>query len=556
VFESQPALYATASVYVPSDLAGPAPAVLCPHGHWRHGRYQDVVQRRCVGLARRGYVTLSIDAVGYNDRLAQGHRRAWYLFSAGRTLQGIEIWDNMRAIDYLCSRPDVDPERIGCTGCSGGGNQTMYVSALDERIKASVPVCSVEVVADYMEKGFCTCEAVPAEVRVADLTEVCGLIAPRALLLIHGMLDSGFPILSARKAAARIRDIYSFYAPERFGTYESYSEHDYNEEMRRAMYAWFDRWLMGNETHGEEEEPGEAALRVLPEGLPAGHASLASIFVSEAQALPSYPEPADAQTWEMRRQYLSARLPVLLGGFPLRGDLDVRVTGAEQRKGYSLERFWFRCEPDVLLPAVYLAPTGQSHHGVALYVLEGGKSMLSQQEAEAQLAKGLAVMAFDPRGTGETEYDLETAFLSAFALGRPLLGMHAWDAIRCVDYLKSRSDVRGIHLIGRGSPAAAMAALLAAALDRRVASLSVDALPATLRLPIEDREMDQVYLPNLLELTDVAEIAAMIAPRPLSVGKLLADGLEPLPADVAPQAFDLALRTYGLLGAPEALSLG
>ncbi|MGQ9554959.1 MAG: alpha/beta hydrolase family protein, partial [Anaerolineae bacterium] len=456
---------------------------------------------------------------------------------------------------YLCTRKDVDPERIGCTGCSGGGNQTMYVSALDERIKAAVPVCSVEPISDYMEKGFCTCEAIPGEVRLADLIEITGLIAPRALLLVHGILDSGFPILSARMAASRIREIYRLYEPERFATFESYAEHDYNAEMRRAMYAWFDRWLMGHESSGEEEEPGEANLQVLTQGLPAGYASLASIFASRLATLPPVPEPEDGQAWQARRQALGLRLHDILGEFPLPDDLDIRPVAVDEREGYRRERFWFRSEPDILIPAVFLAPRSAGPHDTVLYVLAGGKAALAEEEAMSHLKRGQAVLAFDARGTGETSYSRETAFLSAFALGRPLLAMHVWDTIRCLDYLGQRADVGRIHVIGKGSLAAAMTALLAAALNNQATSLAVDALPATLRLPIEDRAMDELYLANILKVTDICEIAAMVAPRPLEIGTLLGDGLQPLSPSDASHAFRSTLRVYDLLSAATAIKL-
>ena len=555
IFESRPGFHVTASVFVPEQMVRPAPGILLPHGHWPKGRYQDVVQRRCIGLARRGYVALSLDAVGYNERQPQGHRNSWFLFSAGLTLQAIECWDNIRAIDYLCSREDVDPERIGCTGASGGGNQTMYVSALDERIKAAVPVCSVEMISDYMVKDFCTCEAIPGEVRVADLTEICGLIAPRALLLIHGILDQGFPILEARRAASRIRDIYRLYDSERFSTFESYCEHDYNAEMRQAMYNWFDRWLMGHDTCSEEEVVDDRLLRALPDGLPAGDASLASLFVERTATLMPRSEPTSRQAWLERRQELTAGLWQVLGGQPLRTGHDERLLDISREQGVRTERLWLRSEPDIVLPCCLLVPHGDEPHDVTVYLLQGGKASLSHDEAQTQMREGRAVFAFDQRGTGETAYPHHLAFPSAFALGRPLLGMYVWDTIRCLDYLCERPDVARIHLVAGGSPEAAMAGLLTAALDRRVASVSLDSLPATLAVPSEQPEFTTLYLPNLLRHGDIADIAAMIAPRPLRVSALLDEHLARLSAEDSRQVFLPTQRIYSLMGAPAALEL-
>jgi len=556
VFESRPSFYVTASVFVPDNLKGPAPGILCPHGHWSEGRYAQQVKKRCVGLARRGYVVISLDAVGYKDREPMGHRRSWYLFSVGQTLQGIELWDNIRAIDYLCSRNDVDPERIGCTGASGGGNQTMYVSALDERIQAAVPVCSVEMVSDYMEKGFCTCETIPGLIQFADLTEICGLIAPRPLLLVHGILDKGFPILQARRAASRIREVYSLYDASRFATFESYAEHDYNEEMRQAMYAWFDRWLMGYSRSGAEEAPEDEQLRVLPEGLPDAHGSLASIFIRAVEAIPGVPEPRDEQAWRGTREHLLRRLEHAVGGLPLRCELDVRLVEREKHDSFTVERFWFRSEPDILIPAILISPSPEGVHDVHLHVLAEGKQALDDDEIESLLSKGKAIMSFDLRGTGETQYDRSLAFLSAMTLGRPITAMRAWDTIRCIDYLQTRSDVGRIHLVGKGSLSAAMTALLAAALDRRASSVQLSALPATLRVPMEDESTDELYLPNILKVADIPNLAALIAPRPLHIQALLADDLHPLPETASREMFQFAFRVYELMGAANALMVG
>jgi len=294
---------------------------------------------------------------------------------------------------------------------------------------------------------------------------------------------------------------------------------------------------------------------VLTQGLPAGYATLASIFLSRLATLPPVPEPEDAQAWQARRQALTASLHDILGQFPLPGKLDIRPVAVEERDSYRLERFWFRSEPDILIPAVFLAPRSAGPYDTVLYVLAGGKAALAEEEAMSHLKQGKAVFAFDARGTGETSYNRETAFLSAFALGRPLLAMHVWDTMRCLHYLGQRADVGRIHVIGKGSPATAMTALLAAALSNQAASLAVDALPATLRLPLEDKAMDELYLPNILKVTDICEIAAMIAPRSLEIGALLDDGLQPLSPSDAGRAFRPAIRVYDLLGAATAIKL-
>ena len=560
VFESRPGFYVTASVYVPEGLRRPAPAILCPHGHWPKGRYQDVVQYRCSGLANRGYIVLCPDAVGYNEREPEGHFRCWHLLAAGQSLQGLMVWDNMRAIDYLCTRPEVDQECIGCTGASGGGNQTMYVSALDERIKASVPVCSVEDISVYMAVDLCSCETVPGLAGFADVSDVCSLIAPRALLMINGVLDSGFPILAARRAAERIRRTYRLYDPRRFAAFESYSGHDYNEEMRRAMYAWFDRWLMRRATEGVEELVEDELLRAVPGGLPGGHATLDSIYAGHARALPEAPMPQTAEDWEHRRRRSADCLAETLGGLPERCDLDVRTLSSELGEGYRLERLSFRSEPNVIVPAVLLVPLAEARRDVTLFLMSEGKGALGQDDAQAELGAGRAVLAFDPRGTGETGCDEHLAFIAATTLGRPLIAMRAWDVLRCLDYLSSREDIGAVRLVGKGSLAASMAALVAAAIDRRIGSVEVGSLPQTLREPYEAeglhyvQDADQLYMHDILKVGDVAYLAALLAPRPLRVGRLI--DMRSGGRVAAGEAWRVARQVYALLGEAESLSLG
>ncbi|NLT43204.1 MAG: prolyl oligopeptidase family serine peptidase [Anaerolineae bacterium] len=555
VFESRPGFHATASVFVPHGLTGPAPAVLCPHGHYAVGRYDPAVQARCVGLARRGYVTLAIDAVGYNDREAQGHRRTWFLFAAGQTVEGIQTWDNMRAIDYLISRADVDSERIACTGVSGGGNQTMYVSALDERIKVSIPVCSVEMVADYMEKGFCTCETIPGLLRFADLTEITALIAPRALLLMHGILDSGFPILSARMAVERIARIYSLYDGSRFASFESYSPHEYNAEMRQQAYRWLDIWLKGPSPAADEEVPGVEYLKVLPDGLPAGHQTMADLYTGMVSRLPGRLSPRSAGEHHTQALQTTEALWEALGGRPQEGDLDVRVTSTEPIGGYAGERFWFRSEPDVLIPAVLLRPRDEGPFDVTLYLHAEGKAALTHDVALAELEQGRAVMAFDQRDVGETASGRDHVHLSALALGRSLPGAWAWDVMRCVTYLQRRGDVRRVRLAAAGSLVTGLAGLLAASLDRRISEVEIEALPATLKTPSVAPEMDLLYLPGILPVADVADLAALVAPRSLRLQSLVDASLEPLSAAEADKALAPAAHAYDLLEATASFSV-
>ncbi|MFT5327455.1 MAG: hypothetical protein ACI8P0_005346, partial [Planctomycetaceae bacterium] len=163
IFQTLPDVWITANAYVP-DRPGKQPAVLCVHGHWKGAKQDPHVQARCIGLARLGFFVLAVDAFGAGERgigkaLGEYHGEmvAATLYPIGKPLSGIQVYENQRAVDYMLTRPEVDGDRLGITGASGGGNQSMYAGAFDERFKAVVPVCSVGNYRSYLGAACCMC---------------------------------------------------------------------------------------------------------------------------------------------------------------------------------------------------------------------------------------------------------------------------------------------------------------------------------------------------------------------------------------------------------------
>src|SRR5262249_14363768 len=139
-FQSRPDVWVTASAYVPEGARGKVPAVIVVHGHWAGARRDPVVQARCLGLVKLGFFVIAVDAFGAGERYTTPARAPYRgplygstLWRGGQPLLGMRVYDNRRAVDYLLTRPEVDGDRLGITGASGGGNQTMYAGALDER---------------------------------------------------------------------------------------------------------------------------------------------------------------------------------------------------------------------------------------------------------------------------------------------------------------------------------------------------------------------------------------------------------------------------------------
>src|SRR6516162_1871280 len=216
IFQSRPDVWVTANAYVPENVKGRVPAVLVVHGHWPWARRDPVVQARCLGLVKLAFFVLAVDAFGSGERYPHPGSGTYHgalygstLWPVGQTLLGMQVYDNRRAVDYLLTRREVDGERLGITGASGGGNQSLYAGALDERLKAVVPVCSVGTYQAYLQAACCVCEVLPGALRFTEGGDVLGLVAPRSLLVMSADEDAfQFSVGEAKKSLERARSIY------------------------------------------------------------------------------------------------------------------------------------------------------------------------------------------------------------------------------------------------------------------------------------------------------------------------------------------------------------
>jgi len=261
-YESEPGDVVPAILLIPRRRTPPLPAVICHHQH--AGQY-DLGKSEVVGwagnpqqayaaeLCARGYVTLAPDTVGFEDR---AHPRlsgpdyerflAYELLVKGFTLQGKMIWDVMRALDYLASRPEVDGERIGMIGHSMGAAETWFSMSLEPRIKVGAASCATTTYVDILgaeaihNPGF----YVPGVLKWGDIPEIVSMIAPRPLLVLNGEKDWRFPVAGAKQVVNRAGMLYRRLGrPEGLELFVSPGGHEFTDEMRRRAYHWFDRWL-------------------------------------------------------------------------------------------------------------------------------------------------------------------------------------------------------------------------------------------------------------------------------------------------------------------------
>lgn len=586
-FQSRPGVRVTANLYRPRRLDAPAPGVLCVHGHWKWARIDPTVQARCIGLAKLGYVCLCVDAFGAGERAIEpgpgtyhGGAMGASTWAAGVPLIGLQVFDNRRAVDYLTSRPEVDAARLAITGASGGGNQALYAGALDDRLKAVVPVCGVGTYEAYLKAACCVCEVNPAGMAYACTGDLLAMVAPRALLVVSASKDA--PQFSAGEAARSLD-----YARGRFEALGAGdrvrqavidSGHDYNRPMREAMYGWLDRWLRdkgdGSPVAEPELQPEDPSrLRCYPDAAsrPATVVTIPAFVHAEARArlaaLPPVPDHREA--WEAAAISLRVDLVRLLGGEG-RANARVRTSfdGASGSWSIVLEP-----EAGLSLRGVYRRPPRPAEpKGLAILasedeVVAGAAPAWGEPWARA----GYATCVVEMRALGRLKpatnavagaVDHDEAEWGVWT-GRPLLGRWTSDLLAWVDALASLADgpprlepYFPIALHGRG--AAGTAAILAAGLSPRIGTTVAE--DAVVRLIGPEpaawgpTRMGLV-VPNILTLGDFGRIAALVAPRSLAVvGGLGTDG-KVVPPDQLGAAFDYARAIYELGKAGDSLML-
>ena len=261
-FQSRPGLYVTANFYVPKNLTKPAPAVLYVSGHGpviTNGiSYGNKVsyQHHGAWFAQNGYVCLILDTVQLGEIPGVHHgtyrEGMWWWNSRGYTPAGVECWNGMRALDYLSTRPEVDTNRFGITGRSGGGAYSWFVTAMDERIKAAAPVAGItdleNHVVDGAVEGHCDCMFFVNTYRW-DYPQLAALAAPRPLLIVNTDDDSLFPLDGVVRLRDKVRRVYDLLgAGEKCGLVITPGGHQDTQELQVPVMRWFNKHLKGEET--------------------------------------------------------------------------------------------------------------------------------------------------------------------------------------------------------------------------------------------------------------------------------------------------------------------
>lgn len=543
IFQTRPGIWMTANAYVP-EIAGRLPAILMVHGHWAGAKQDRVVQSRCIGAAKLGFFVLCVDAFGAGERgigtkLGEYHGEmvAATLFPVGLPLSGLQVYENSRAVDYLQTRPEVDPNRIGITGASGGGNQTMYAGAMDERLRCVVPTCSVGNYQSYLSGACCMCEVVPGALQFTEEGDVLGLAAHRGLMVTSATRDAfQFSVDEAKKSVARATAIASLYKDAVVKHAVIESAHDYNQPMREAMYGWMTKHLKGEGDGSPVSEPqiqteDPETLRCFPgDSRPEEFVTLPRFAAMEGRRLVEQQTvPANWQEWAAARQHKMTSLDSVLGDLPEPAALNVI---AEKSADGKRETLRFDSEPGLSLALDRNVVEQPSRMAV---VLDCDGVAASGDLAKQLQAAGWMVVIPELRATGRFAIrnekigrapDHNSAEWSLW-IGRPLLGQWVWDVRRTLDTIAARDGRLPGEITVIGQRSAGMIALCAAAFDERIGRVvTVNSLASYITdQPYIGQRLGIMAPAILRDVGDVAQIAALIAPRKLIIaGGVTGDG--------------------------------
>jgi cephalosporin-C deacetylase-like acetyl esterase len=547
IYESQPRFFVTANLYVPASGTAPYPAVLGVAGHSETGKSIDTYQYVWISLAKRGFIVLAFDPPG------QGERSQYWDAAAGKSKVGIgtrehtmagiqcllsgttyarhETWDGIRGVDYLLTRPDVDPKRIGVAGNSGGGTQAAYLAVLEPRLAAAVSSCYIT----SWEKLWFNPGPQDAEQNFPnfirdglDFGDFLTAFAPRPILMETAIRDY-FPIDGARATYAEVQRIFGLLgAAERAGYFEYDDPHGWSKPRREALYRWMAKWLQNRNDDGIEpaiKPESEADLRATATGQVAtslGGETVQTLNATLAERLYRDRTASRIRDAGKLRPVVTARLAM------------TRVPGKKAtshgeivRDGYKIEKLTIESDPGIQIPALLFVPSAKRGRMPALLWLHGsGKAVDAGVggDIEQAVRSGHIVLAADVRGTGEGSWPQVKAgyseqwrmFNRAMLIGKPLLGMQVADALAALDILAERPDVSSTSVMGKGN--GGVVALYAAALEPRIAKVAVEGAPTSymqiVRAETHEGILD-IVVPGVLRDFDLPDLERIIAPRPL-----------------------------------------
>jgi cephalosporin-C deacetylase-like acetyl esterase len=552
IYESQPGYYVTAGLFIPSALkmGTKVPAIIYCSGHTDNGYrgYLNII----VNLVKKGFIVFAFDPMGQGERLQYynpetnksifqypSYEHSYpgaQLFITGNTLARDFIWDGIRAVDYLLTRKEVDAGRIGITGRSGGGTQSAYIAAFDERIKAAAPenyVTNFTRLFESMgpqdaEQNFYY--GIKRGLDMADLLEVR---APKPTLMITTSRDM-FPIQGAIETHREVQKIYKAYGkPQNFRMVMDDAPHASTKKNRESMYAFFERVFNnpGDSNDLKLKRLSPADLQVTKTG------QVSTSLNSETAYSLNYKDAEKKmQRLESKRKNIPAYLPGIiqsakkLSGYKQPTAIESKIfAGRIERDGYVIEKYLVKGEGNYLIPYLLLKPDKASNK--ALIYLNGlGKSADAEVGGQMEwfVKNGITVLAPDIVGTGElgpgvfhgdsyidsVSYNL---WFASMVIGRSIVGIQAADVVKLANVLKKEHNIKEIYGFAKEQMSPVL--LHAAAFDKAITKVALVKPYCSYRSIVMNEKYDPHFLqstvPGSIGIYDLPDLAASLAPAKL-----------------------------------------
>ena len=553
IYESQPGFYVTASLFIPEKLKGKAPAILFCTGHSPQAYRRDNYQLTLINLVKKGFVVLAFDPIGQGERVqylnTESNKSIYNSPTKEHSYPSVQvsllaqsvaryfIWDGIRGIDYLESRNEVDPKRIGVHGLSGGGTQTSYISALDDRVVAAAPAGFITSFRRLLqsigvqdgEQNFY--HGILNGIDHADFIE---MRAPKPTLIMATTNDF-FSIQGIRETYDEIKSVYSIFGkPENIAKTEDDYGHGYTKKNREALYAFFQKHLNlpGSPEEEEVELLTEQELQKTKTGQLASSGECETVFSLNKLQAEKYLKRLDKARGDLQEHL--KRVPVAarkISGYrdPSTTDQPVFAGRIPDKDGYVIEKYFIKGEGDYVLPYLLFIPGNKTGNAV-FYLHPQGKQGVAGDAVTIQslMDKGITVLAPDVLGTGElggsdfkgdafiNNVSYNTAFM-AMQLGRSTVGIQAGDIVKLLKVLKEDQGLKKVYGIAQGEMAPAM--VHAAAIEPVISGLALLNPYSSYSSLIENKlyESRFVYgvVPGALTAYDLPDLAASLAPAGL-----------------------------------------
>ena len=491
VYESLPKYFVTADLYRP-QTPGKHPAILYPMGHWAEGK--PAAQLMAANLAMKGFVVLVFDPMGQGERLTAydarlgaslvggGVEQHWMAGTQsiliGETFARYRIWDAKRSLDYLVSRPEVDADRIGVTGCSGGGTVTTYISALDPRVKVAAPACYIQSFEVLFAGPIGDSEqSLPGFISSGlDITDYIELFAPKPWLIASTEKDFFTPA-GAKVAFDEARGWYKVFGVEdRIKWVVGPGGHGTPLEVREAIYEWMIKWLKDGKGSKDEEKVHMYTNQELQ-------------ATKSGQVAVDY---GSRDLQEILKENLAAKKKQ--GSVAeLRAELNKLI---DEQGDFEFRRQW-------------LLPAGEGKHPGVIVVETGAN--LSDRSKAFQKA-GAVVLALWPRGLPAQDNRRYfagewSAATRAWLVGKNLPAMRAADIRKGVEMMAERPDVSAVY--ASATDVSGIWLLMAAAVDQRIAGVWVDRTPYSYRASFDravHKNMHEVTIPGFALHWDIEDM--------------------------------------------------